>query len=183
MGSPDYNGAAHFLKKVGSCVMSENINGKTFKVTHGGVSLPFEMYSMEYIWKELKNKKSYFGKITKIEQATKEEITDYYRYNKKDLGEHTRHFAYIKFFHVNDKDYGLVAGKTNYTSPDLLFDGLDGKKDHRYARIFLNDTPGAEWCETIIIVNHKPSASEEEDKQAALFIECYLQRKFNLFNS
>lgn len=26
-------------------------------------------------------------------------------------------------------------------------------------------------------------ASEEEDKQAALFIECYLQRKFNLFNS
>ena len=40
--------------KLGFCTMSENINGKTFKVSHGGVNLPFEMYSMEYIWKELK---------------------------------------------------------------------------------------------------------------------------------
>ena len=158
-------------------------------VSHGGVSLPFEMYSMEYIWNELKSKASHFGKISKIEHATKDEIENYYRDNKKDLGENTRHFAYIKFFHVNDTDYGLVAGKTNYTRPDLLFDYLDGEKDHRYARIFLRDmkkTSDATWSETIIIVNHKPFASEEEeeeDKQAALFIECYLQRKFNLFNS
>ena len=163
--------------------MSENINGKTFKVSHCGVNLPFEMYSMEYIWNELKSKASHFGKISKLEHATKDEIENYYRDNKKDLGENTRHFAYIKFFHVNDTDYGLVAGKTNYTRPDLLFDYLDGEKDHRYARIFLKNTSDAAWSDTIIIVNHKPSASEEEDKQAALFIECYLQRKFNLFNS
>ena len=100
--------------------MSENINGETFPVSHGGVSLPFE-------W--------------------------------------------------------IVAGKTNYSNPDLLFDDWKDKKDHRYARIFLKNTSDAAWSDTIIIVNHKPSASEEEDKQAALFIECYLQRKFNLFNS
>lgn len=156
--------------------MSENINGKTFKVSHGGVNLPFEMYSMEYIWKELKNNESYFGEIIKIDQATKVKI----RNCRKGKNEY---FAYIKFFSINGKSYGIVAGKTNYSNPDLSFDDWKDENDHRYARIFLRDTRGAKWSETIIIVNHKPSASEEEDKQAALFIECYLQRKFNLFNS
>ena len=177
MGSPRVDGAARFLKKekLGFRIMNENINGETFTVSHGGVSLPFELYPMEYIKNELEND-THLGDIITIKQATKKEI----RNCRKGKNEY---FAYIKFFSINDKSYGLVAGKTNYSNPDLLFDGWNGKKDHRYARIFLNDTPGAEWCETIIIVNHKPSASEEEDKQAALFIECYLQRKFNLFNS
>ena len=172
------DGTAHFLKeeKVGSCVMSENINGETFPVSHGGVSLPFEWYSKEYILKELTNKKSYFGDIIEIKNATKKKIKSC----RKGKNEY---FAYIKFFSINGKSYGIVAGKTNYSNPDLLFDDWKDKNDHRYARIFLRDTRGAKWSDTIIIVNHKPSASEEEDKQAALFIECYLQRKFNLFNS
>ena len=178
MGSPDSNGAAHFLKKekVGSCVMSENINGETFPVSHGGVSLPFEWYSKEYILKELTNNASYFGDIIEIKQATKAKIKSC----RKGKNEY---FAYIKFFSINGKSYGIVAGKTNYSNPDLLFDDWKDKKDHRYARIFLKNTSDSAWSDTIIIVNHKPSASEEEDKQAALFIECYLQRKFNLFNS
>lgn len=155
--------------------MSENINGKKFKVSHGGVSLRFEWYSKEYILKELTNK-SYFGEIIEIEQATKLKIKNC----RKGKNEY---FAYIKFFSINGKSYGIVAGKTNYSNPDLSFDDWKDENDHRYARIFLRDTRGAKWSETIIIVNHKPSASEEEDKQAALFIECYLQRKFNLFNS
>ena len=48
---------------------------------------------------------------------------------------------------------------------------------------FLNNLSGAEWSETIVIVNHESSASEYADNQAALFIECYLQRKFNLLDS
>lgn len=156
--------------------MSENINGETFPVSHGGVSLPFEWYSKEYILKELTNNASYFGDIIEIKQATKAKIKSC----RKGKNEY---FAYIKFFSINGKSYGLVAGKTNYSNPDLLFDDWKDKNDHRYARIFLKNTSDAAWSDTIIIVNHKPSASEEEDKQAALFIECYLQRKFNLFNS
>lgn len=53
--------------------MSENINGETFPVSHGGVSLPFEWYSKEYILKELTNNASYFGDIIEIKQATKAE--------------------------------------------------------------------------------------------------------------
>ena len=130
---------------------------------------------MEYIKNELEND-TYLGDIITIEQAKKAKIKNC-RTGKNE------YFAYIKFFSINGKSYGLVAGKTNYSNPDLLFDDWKDKKDHRYARIFLRDTRGAKWSETIIIVNHKPSASEEDDKQAALFIECYLQRKFNLFNS
>ena len=100
--------------------MSENINGKTFKVSHGGVNLPFEMYSMEYIWKELKNNESYFGEIIKIDQATKVKI----RNCRKGKNEY---FAYIKFFSINGKSYGIVAGKTNYSNPDLLFDDWKDK--------------------------------------------------------
>lgn len=159
--------------------MNETIkNGETFWVSHGGVSLPFELYPMEYIKNELEND-TYLGDIITIEQAKKAKIKNC-RTGKNE------YFAYIKFFSINGKSYGLVAGKTNYSNPDLLFDDWKDKKDHRYARIFLRDmkkTSDAAWSETIIIVNHKPSASEEDDKQAALFIECYLQRKFNLFNS
>lgn len=176
--------------KLGFCIMNETTkNGETFTVSHGGVSLPFELYSIEHIENELENDKSYFGDgdIIKIENATIAKIKNYYKENKECLGEHARYFTYIKFFNINKKEnYGLVAGKTNYSNPDLLFDDWKDEKDHRYARIFLRDmkdTGDATWSETIIIINHKSSASEEEDKQAALFIECYLQRKFNLFNS
>ena len=34
-----------------------------------------------------------------------------------------------------------------------------------------------------VVKMEKSSASEEADNQAALFIECYLQRKFNLLDS
>ena len=71
--------------------MSENINGETFPVSHGGVSLPFEWYSKEYILKELTNNASYFGDIIEIKQATKAKIKSC----RKGKNEY---FAYIKFF-------------------------------------------------------------------------------------
>ena len=66
-------------------------NGETFTVSHGGVSLPLEMYSMEYILKELENNKLYFGEIRTIEHATKAKIKNC----RKGKNEY---FAYIKFF-------------------------------------------------------------------------------------
>ena len=154
-----------------------------FTISCYGIELPFEWYSMEYILKELGNSKLYFKNVVKMEKATKEKIKKYYKENEENLGENNRFFTYIKFFNVNGKNYGIVAGKTNYTNPDLLFDSRNGEKDNRYARIFLNNLSGAEWSETIVIVNHESSASEYADNQAALFIECYLQRKFNLLDS
>lgn len=73
--------------------------------------------------------------------------------------------------------------KATKANPDLLFDSKNGEEDNRYAGIFLENLSDAKWSETIVIVNHESSASEEADNQAALFIECYLQRKFNLLDS
>ena len=165
--------------------MNKNVGADKDKFTIScyGIELPFEWYSMEYILKELGNSKLYFKNVVKMEKATNEKIKKYYKENEENLGENNRFFIYIKFFNVNGKNYGIVAGKTNYTNPDLLFDSRNGEKDNRYARIFLNNLSGAEWSETIVIVNHESSASEYADNQAALFIECYLQRKFNLLDS
>lgn len=167
------------------CMLDKNINvdKEDFTVSCYEVSLPFEWYSIEYILKELENSKASFGNIVKMEKATKAKIRKYYKDNKEKLGKNTRFFTYIKFFDINGKNYGIVAGKTNYTNPDLLFDSRNGEEDNRYARIFLEDLSDAKWSETIVIVNHKSSVSENADNQAALFIECYLQRKFNLLDS
>ena len=150
--------------------MNKNVGADKDKFTIScyGIELPFEWYSMEYILKELGNSKLYFKNVVKMEKATNEKIKKYYKENEENLGENNRFFIYIKFFNVNGKNYGIVAGKTNYTNPDLLFDSRNGEKDNRYARIFLNNLSGAEWSETIVIVNHESSASEYADNQAAL---------------
>ena len=162
---------------------NRSVDKKEFKVSYYGASVSFEWYSMEAILKELENNKSCFGKIVKMEKATKAGIREYYKKNNENLGKHARFFAYIKFFSINGNSYGIVAGKTNYNNPDLLFDRKNGEKDKRFARTILENLNSVVWDETIIIVNHKSSVSEEADKQEALFIECYLQRKFNLFDS
>ena len=117
MGSPRIDGAALFLKKekVGSCVMSKNINGETFPVSHGGVSLPFEWYSKEYILKELTNNASYFGDIIEIKQATKAKIKSC----RKGKNEY---FAYIKFFSINYSFSTLIFLKRKYLmNPQFFF--------------------------------------------------------------
>ena len=156
-----------------------------FSIKYCGSILPFEFFSLEYILSELEKHKEMFGSFLKMENATKASIKKIYNENKESLGENTRFFAYIKFFTYNGKDYGLVGGKTNYNNPDLSFDYLssnEGKEDNRFARIFL-EQENVKWCNTIVIVNHKASPQEENDNKEALFIECCLQRKFNLFNS
>ena len=154
-----------------------------FSIKHCGSKLPFEFFSLEYILSELEKHKELFGSIVKIENATRASIKKYYEENKNSLGENTRFFAYIKFFTYDGKDYGLVGGKTNYGNPDLSFDYLNSnKKDNRFARIFLKQE-NLKWSNTIVIVNHKETLQKENDNKEALFIECFLQRRFNLFNS
>ena len=154
-----------------------------FSIKHCGSKLPFEFFSLEYILSELEKHKELFGSIVKIENATRASIKKYYEENKNSLGENTRFFAYIKFFTYDGKDYGLVGGKTNYGNLDLSFDYLNSnKKDNRFARIFLKQE-NLKWSNTIVIVNHKETLQKENDNKEALFIECFLQRRFNLFNS
>lgn len=153
-----------------------------FNISIHGVELPFELYSIDYILEVLDNNNDLFGVVQRIENASKSKIKHFYKENKNELKENTRHFAYIKFFKYKGKCYGIVGGKTNYTNPDLSFDEIKGNTDNRYSRNFLQNK-GLKWDETIIIVNHKPLDSEEADKKGALFVECYLQRMFNLFES
>ena len=155
---------------------------KIFNVSCNGIQLPFELYSIDYILDELDKNKELFGSVKKIENATKAKIKQFYGERNVTQDEHVRYFAYIKFFNYKGECYGIVGGKTNYIYPDLNFDMKKDEKDNRYARNFLH-IKGINWDETIIIVNHRPSNSEEADKQEALFIECYLQRLFNLFAS
>ena len=112
--------------------MNKNVGADKDKFTIScyGIELTFEWYSMEYILKELRNSK--LKNVVKMEKATKAKIKKYYKENKENLGENNRFFTYIKFFNVNGKNYGIVAGKTNYTNPDLLFDSRNGEKDNRY---------------------------------------------------
>lgn len=155
---------------------------KEFYVSCHGTELPLELYSLDYIWDKLNKNKNLFGMLVKMESATKAKIKQLYNGNSNELGKNTRYFAYIKFFKHNRESYGIVGGKTNYTNPDLNFDMKKAKNDNRYSRNFLH-TKGLNWDETIIIVNHKPTDSEEADEKEALFVECYLQRIFNLFES
>ncbi len=164
---------------------NNHFNKKEFSIKHCSLELQFEFFSLEYILSELEKRKELFGSFVKIENATKADVKKYYSENKKNLGKNARFFAYIKFFTYDGKDYGLVGGKTNYTNPDLSFDYLNSnkeKEDNRFARIFLKQE-NLEWSNTIVIVNHKASSQEENDNKEALFVECFLQRRFNLFNS
>lgn len=155
---------------------------KEFNISCYGVELPVELYSIDYIWEELNKNKELFGIVEKIENATKSKIKLFYKENQKNLEKNSHYFAYIKFFNLDGELYGIVGGKTNYTNPDLSFDEKEDETDNRYSRNFLNKER-LKWDKTIIIVNHKPSGSEKADNQEALFIECYLQRIFNLFES
>ena len=91
-------------------------------------------------------------------------------------------FAYIKFCNVNGDKYGLVGGKTNYTSPDLDFSKNYENSSTSFARKYLSNN-NLDWDKTVIIIEHIPTHDKESDDEMALFIECFLQREFNLFES
>lgn len=148
------------------------------------LKLPFELFSIDVIksrLEELKEADNPISDFYELDKATKKKIKEKGR-QRGQKKKNARFFAYIKFLNVNGNKYGLVGGKTNYTSPDLKFNKEYGDSLTCFARKFLSYTD-LNWDDTIIIIEHIPTNNEKSDDEMALFIECFLQREFNLFNS
>ena len=156
-----------------------SINSKVFSFICDDLELQLELYTKEYIENELKK----IGGIT----VDSVEIVPYKtpaRLRKIYLdNDHEKYhfFAYIKFFSFNNIKYGIVGGKTNYPSRDICFDTLT-ENDNRISRIFLNNNH-LEWDNDVLIINHAEGKERKTDELLSIFIERYLQRKFNLFDS
>lgn len=101
---------------------------KKFDITYNSMTLEFEFYTKEFIQKKLEELKedkkiSSFrcvnipDKRTRFSEIKKE-------YTDEQGNEKYHFFSYIKFFEYDEKEYGLVGGKTNYPSPDIAFDYL-----------------------------------------------------------
>lgn len=184
MGKRDLWRESYFMEKF------LNDESKFFEVAYYGLRLEIELFSIQYIWDKLKTLEQnqiIFSaerlQIPKLKSfgSFKEIYTD------ADGKEKYHFFAYIKFFVYEGQKYGLVGGKTNYPHPDIRFDYKKGKeaaqKDKRIARTFLKNQ-NFKWSDEIIIVNHEPFLDcREKDEQQALFLENFLQRQFNLFDS
>lgn len=148
-----------------------NINDK--------LKLPFELFNIDLIksrLEELKKDGNIIDNFYILDEATKKKIRG------KKYKNNARFFSFIKFLNVNGVKYGLVGGKTNYTYPDLDFSKDYGNSKTSFARKFLRKND-LNWDDTIIIVEHIPANNEKDDEEMALFIECFLQREFNLFDS
>lgn len=158
---------------------------KKFNVMYNDLNLEFIFYNKEFILSKLKE---YEGSksISSVRCVYIPEMRNRYSELKNEYidiqGKEKYHFfAYIKFFEYDGEKYGLVGGKTNYRQPDITFDYLE-KIDNRIARTFLNAN-NLNWSREIIVVNHSQFAKRDVDEKQALFLECFLQREFNLFNS
>lgn len=154
---------------------------KIFYISYRGLELRFELFTINYIISELEKLKSDFESIHRItiqDKNNRKRIREIYMEGEQ---EKYHFFSYIKFFEYKEQKYGLVGGKTNYPSPDISFDYL-GENDNRISRTFLNDKH-LKWSKEIIILNHAPYLKKDDDERQAKFIECFLQRKFNLFDS
>ncbi len=154
---------------------------KLFNVSYNGMTLQFELFSIDYVYSMLKNYDDFCESIHRIKIPDKNIRKHLSSIYIEDERKKYHYFAYIKFFEYKGIQYGLVGGKTNYLRPDISFDYL-GENDNRIARTFLNDM-NLEWSKEIIIINHASFIDKKEDDKQAKFLECFLQRKFNLFDS
>ena len=159
--------------------IDKNKISNNFKVNYHGLELEFELYELEYIESTLKSLEEtgiVFNART-IELPEYNSFKSLREYHKED---DSRYFySYIKFFEFNKKLYGIVGGKTNYVNPDISFK-LDGNS---IARNFLRDN-NLEYSRKVIIVDHYKSGLDKNiDDYQAKFLEKYLQRLFNLFDS
>ena len=90
--------------------------------------------------------------------------------------------TYIKFFIEieTNKTYGLIGGKTNYNSPDISLHDEE-ENERRFGRLFMKSNKDKyKMSNMILVVHHK---TKDEDSMQAVFIERYVQRKYNLFDS
>lgn len=167
-----------------------NDKSKFFEVSYYGLKLKWELFTIECIWDKLKTleQNQIIYSIKCLEIPNVKPFSPFKEIYTDAAGKEKYHFfAYIKFFVYEGQKYGLVGGKTSYLYPDIDFERKKGKevttRDKRIARTFLRDK-NFSWCDEIIIVNHEPFLGErEKDNQQAIFLEKFLQRQFNLFDS
>lgn len=99
---------------------------------------------------------------------------------RQDKYSETKFFTYIKFFIdiETNKTYDLIGGKTNYNSPDISLHD-EKENERRFGRLFMKSDK-YKMSDMILVVHHKTA---DEDSMQAFFVERYVQRKYNLFDS
>ena len=150
------------------------MESKVFDVEVAGLTLAFEFYTFDFIQEDLKK---IFG-----DQVIQYDMSIYKKWSqiRQDNKDKTKFFTYIKFFidRETNKTYGLIGGKTNYNSPDIsLYD--EKENERRFGRLFMKSDK-YKMSDMILVVHHK---IVDEDAMQAFFIEKYVQRKYNLFDS
>ena len=150
------------------------MESKVFDVNVAGLTLQFEFYTFDSIQDDLKK---IFG-----DQVQQYDMSIYKKWSqiRQDKDGATKFFTYIKFFieKKTNKTYGLIGGKTNYNNPDISLND-EYENERRFGRLFMNSDE-YEMSKMILVVHHKTA---DEDSMQAFFIERYVQRKYNLFDS
>ena len=150
------------------------MESKVFDVEAAGLTLPYKFYTFDSIQDDLKK---IFG-----DQVKQYDMSIYKKWSqiRQDKNDETKYFTYIKFFIdiETNKTYGLIGGKTNYNSPDISLHD-EKENDRRFGRLFMKSDK-YEMSNIILVVHHKIA---DEDSMQAFFIERYVQRKYNLFDS
>lgn len=144
------------------------MESKVFDVKVAGLTLQFEFYTFDSILDDLKK---IFG-----DQVQQYDMSIYKKWSKirQDKDGETKFFIEKK----TNKTYGLIGGKTNYNSPDISLND-EKENERRFGRIFMKSDK-YEMSNMILVVHHKTA---DEDSMQAFFIERYVQRKYNLFDS
>lgn len=150
------------------------MESKLFDVKAAGLTLSFEFYTFDSIQDDLKK---IFG-----DQVKQYDMSIYKKWSqiRQDKYDKTEFFTYIKFFIdiETNKKYGLIGGKTNYNNPDIsLYD--EKENERRFGRLFMKSDK-YKMSDMILVVHHETA---DEDSLQAFFIERYVQRKYNLFDS
>ena len=151
------------------------MESKIFDVEAAGLTLQFEFYTFDSIQDDLK--KIFEGQVKQYDMS----IYKKWSQIRQDKNDETKFFTYIKFFieKKTNKTYCLIGGKTNYNNPDISLND-EKENERRFGRLFMKSNKEYEMSNMILVVHHKKA---DEDSMQAFFIERYVQRKYNLFDS
>lgn len=153
------------------------MENKEFEVDYHECVLKFTFYTFDFILNDLQE---IFG----TDSVKAYDLHNHRKWSQIGADSNgNQYFTYIKFFVENKTGikYGIVGGKTTYTDPDIIFD-KPNENDNRIARKFLytNNFP---WHDTVIVIHHAKVSTKNDDDLQAKFIEKFVQRKYNLFDS
>ena len=146
------------------------MESKIFDVEAAGLTLQFEFYTFDSIQDDLK--KIFEGQVKQYDMS----IYKKWSQIRQDKNDETKFFIEIE----TNKTYGLIGGKTNYNSPDISLHDEE-ENERRFGRLFMKSNKDKyKMSNMILVVHHK---TKDEDSMQAVFIERYVQRKYNLFDS